>query len=172
MKRAAPITAMVLPPAIISAGAEEGPDYRSLAMDAQVDADLSGYDQARQEAAQQMLETAITAFALDREWAIEQIQDADNPLYHDGDLYVFVLDESGIFVAHGVTPELVGTDLYAITDIQGNNLGDIFAENRSSYGAWIEYWWPNPATESPDSELKITRARISSEYLFGVGTYP
>lgn len=171
MKRAAPITAMVLPPAIISAGAEE-PDDSSMAMAAPVHAELSGYDRARQEAAQQMLETAITAFALDREWAIEQIQDADNPLYHDGDLYVFVLDESGIFVAHGATPELVGTDLYAITDIQGNNLGDLFAENRSPYGKWIEYWWPNPAAESPDSELKITRARISSEYLFGVGTYP
>lgn len=106
-----------------------------------------------------MLETAITAFALDREWVIEQIQDADNPLYHDGDLYVFVLDESGIFVARGATPELVGTDLYTLTDIQETNLGDFLAENHSPYGKWIEYWWPNPAAESPDSEPKITRAR-------------
>lgn len=171
MKWAAPITAMVLPPAIISAGAEE-PDDSSMAVAAPVHAELSGYDRARQEAAQQMLEMAITAFALDREWAIGQIQDADNPLYHDGDLYVFVLDGSGIFVAHGATPELVGTDLYAITDIQGNNPGDLFEENCSPCGTWIEYWWPNPATESPDGELKLTRARISSECLFDVGIYP
>ena len=171
MKRAAPITAMVLSPVIISTGAE-GPDDSSVAMAAPVHAELGGYDQARQEAAQHVLETATAAFTLDREWAMGQIQDADNPLYHDGGLYVFVLDGSGIFVAHGATPELAGTDLYAITDIQGNNLGDLFAENRSPCGTWIEYWWPNPATESPDGELKLTRAGISSECLFDVGTYP
>lgn len=166
------IAAMVLPPAIISAGAEEGLDDHSMAMAAHVDADLSGYDQARQEAAQQMLETAITAFVLDREWVIEQIRDSGNPLYHDGYLYVFVLDESGIFVTHGAMPELVGTDIYAITDIQETTLGDLFAENRSPYGRWVEYWWPNPATESPERELTLTWLRTSSEYPLGVGISP
>ena len=171
MKWAAPIAAMVLPPVVTLAGAE-GPEDSSMAMAAHTYAELSGYDQARQEAAQHILETAITASALDREWAIGQIQDADNPLYHDGELYVFVLDESGIFVARGATPELVGTEIYALTDIQGTNLRDLFAENRSPYGRWIEYWWPNPAAESPDSELNLTWLRTSSEYLFSMGIYP
>jgi signal transduction histidine kinase len=171
MKWAALIAAMVLPLTIISAGAEE-PGYSSMTMAAPMYDELSGYDQARQEVAQQMLEMAITAFALDREWAIEQIQAADNTLYHDGELYVFVLDGSGIFVAHGAMPELVGTSIYDIVDIQGTNIGDLFAENRSPYGKWIEYWWPNPATESPESELKLTWAKTSFEYHFGVGIYP
>ena len=50
MKRMALITAMVLPPTIISAGSE-GPEYSSMAMAAPVYAELSGYDQARQEVA-------------------------------------------------------------------------------------------------------------------------
>ena len=50
MKWAAPITAMVLSPVIISAGAE-GPKDSSMAMAAPVYAELSGYDQARQEVA-------------------------------------------------------------------------------------------------------------------------
>lgn len=50
MKWAALITAMVLPPTIISAGAEE-PEDSSMAMTAPMYAELSGYDQARQEVA-------------------------------------------------------------------------------------------------------------------------
>ena len=171
MKWTALIAAMVLPLAIISAGAES-PGDSSMEMAAPMYAELGGYDQARQETAQQMLEMAITAFALDREWAIEQIQDVDNPLYRDGELYVFVLDESGVILFHGATPELVGTDTHTLIDTQGTNLGELFAENRSPYGKWVEYWWPNPATESSDSELKLTWTRTYGEYQFGVGVYP
>ena len=172
MMWATQIAATALPPTIISAGAEEGPDDHSMAMAAQMDADLSGYDRARQEAAQQMPETAITAFVLDREWDIEQIQDSGNPHHRDGNLYAFVLDESGIFAAHGAVSDLAGADIYDITDIQGTPLGDLFAESRSPYDRRVEYWWPNPATESPESEPNLAWLRTSSEYLFGVGIYP
>ena len=44
--------------------------------------------------------------------------------------------------------------------------------NRSPYGKWVEYYWPNPATETEDGELKIGWIKVSSGYIFGTGIYP
>lgn len=136
------------------------------------DSGLSDYDQTRQILAQQMLDRAIEAFALDPTTAMAQIQDTANPLYHDGELYVFMLDINGTIVAHGITPDLVGVNTYSLIDIQGTNIGDILNESRSPYGKWAEYWWPNPATETNDPEIKITWTKTYGNYQFAVGMYP
>lgn len=136
------------------------------------DSGLSDYDQTRQILAQQMLDRAIEAFALDPTTAMAEIQDTANPLYHDGELYVFMLDINGTIVAHGVTPDLVGVSTYSLIDTQGTNIGDVLNESRSPYGKWAEYWWPNPATETDDPEIKITWTKTYGNYQFAVGMYP
>ena len=134
--------------------------------------ELTEYDKSRQEIAQEMVDNAIAAFDADPRSAMNQIQDMDNIVYHDGELYVFVLDGNLTMAAHGATPDLVGTSLYDLTDTQGTNLGELFEENRSLYGRWIEYYWPNPATETGESELKLTWAKVRSGHMFAVGIYP
>ena len=134
--------------------------------------ELTEYDKSRQEVAQEMVDNAIAAFDADPRSAMDQIQDLDNIVYHDGELYVFVLDGNMTMVAHGATPDLVGTSLYDLTDTQDTNLGELFEENRSPYGRWVEYYWPNPATESDESELKLTWAKVRSGHVFAVGIYP
>lgn len=157
---------------VISVLADEAPNVDSMEIVSYTDTPLSMYDQARQEVARQMLENAIAAFALNQEWTIEQIHDADNMLYHDNELYVFVLDGSNTLIANGATPSLAGTDGYTVVDSEGTNLGDLFMESRTPYGKWVEYWWPNPTTESPESELKLAWAKTYGDYQFGVGMYP
>ena len=135
-------------------------------------AGLGAYDRARQAVAQQMLDRAVEAFALDPATTMSQIQDPANPLYRDGDMYVFILDKSGVMVAHGATPSLVGTDIHTLIDVQGTNLGELFTDNHSAYGKWLEYWWPNPASATEEPELKATWARTHGEYQFAVGMHP
>ena len=162
----------MVPLTVISVSADEAPKVDSMEMMGHTNTVLDMYDQTRQEVARQMLENAIAAFALNQEWAIEQIHDPDNPLYHDGELYVFVIDASNIEIAHGATPSLAGTDKYTLIDSEGTNLGELFMENRTPYGKWVEYWWPNPATESDKSERKLTWIKTYGGYQFGVGMYP
>ena len=135
------------------------------------DAELSVYDQTRQELAQQMVDRAMAAFAVAPAAAAAQMQDGTNPLYHDGELYVFVLDHNGTIVVHGATPGRVGTSTFDLVDTRGANIGEIFMDNRSPYGKWVEYWWPNPATETDESEIKISWVKTYGEYQFGVGMY-
>ena len=134
--------------------------------------DLAGIDDQTIRLIQDMTDTAIGAFAADRDSAMDAIQNAEYDLYHDGELYVFVIDDEGTMVAHGVTPDLVGISQYTMYDVQGTNLGELFEVNKSPYGRWVEYWWPNPATETDEPERKVTWFKMSSGYGFGVGTYP
>ena len=39
-------------------------------------------------------------------------------------------------------------------------------------GVWVEYWWPNPATESDEPERKLAWNVFHDGYTFSVGVYP
>ena len=134
--------------------------------------ELTEYDKSRQGIAQEMVDNAIAAFDADPRSAMDQIQDMDNIVYHDGELYVFVLDGNMTMVAHGATPDLVGTNGYDLVDTHGTNLGELFEENLSPYGKWVEYYWPNPSTETEESELKMSWNKFHAGHIFSVGIYP
>ena len=138
----------------------------------EADSELTWYEEFRQQVAQEMVENAIMAFDVDVESALMAIQDTDNMLFHDGELYVFVLDGDNVMVAHGTTPDLVGTDFDGVEDTHGTDIGELFTANRSPYGKWVEYYWPNPATETQESELKISWNKFHAGHTFGVGIYP
>lgn len=132
---------------------------------------LTEHDRDRQLVARQMADEAIAAFVADPDTAISMIHDADNPLFHDHELYVVVSHVNGTMVAHGDSPELAGEDAHFIEDTLGANLGDIFEESLSAYGRWIEYYWPDP-TSSGEGKQKLTWAKTRGEHTFAVGIYP
>lgn len=129
--------------------------------------DLSAYDSEKRRIAQAMTEQAIAAIGLDMDSAIAAIQSADNKLYHDGELFVFVANEDMTIMAHGAHPENVGMNLYNMTDPMGANLGDIFHTAWSPYGTWVEHYVANPDTDGVEKQLVWTKARAG--YLYGVG---
>ena len=133
---------------------------------------FSESDQQKARIAERMVDSAMEAYNGDQGAAFLEIEDADNALYHDGELYVFVLDADNTIVSHGVTPSLVDTSLYDLVDVEGTNIGELVNENRSPYGKWVEYWWPNPATETDEGERKVSFVKTSGDMAFSVGVYP
>ncbi|MYB30634.1 MAG: hypothetical protein F4Y18_06330 [Cenarchaeum sp. SB0663_bin_5] len=131
---------------------------------------LTQFDQDRMETAQMMLQNAITMFGTDMSLTIDVIHDKNNSLFHDEELYVVIADHTGDIVADGYTPDMVGQNLYNITDGYGLNLGELF-ETSTYYGKWIEYNWPNPDAGGAVQEKKTLLINRGG-YTFSVGIYP
>jgi cytochrome c len=89
----------------------------------------------------------------------------------DGELYVFCEDVSGVIMAHGGNPKIVGINIKdmlgperALLDGQGKHFG----LTRSS--GWIDSSWPNPVTKR--IELKsVYLLRVDDRTICGSGYY-
>lgn len=97
---------------------------------------------------------------------------ADAPEFHEGELYVFVLDNAGTIMAHPIDPSWVGMDDQTARDGDGNaflaRMAAAAAENPD--GSWFGYRWPNPVTgEVSDKSSWIV---MQDDHVVGVGIYP
>ena len=62
--------------------------------------------------------------------------------------YVFVLDSTGVMLAHGVNKKYVGKDFYRIEDVDGKSFIKEIVDTANIKGCgWAEYKWFNPATK-------------------------
>ncbi len=66
--------------------------------------------------------------------------------FFDRDMYVFVLDAAGTYLAFGGNPAKVGTRVQDIAGIDGNRLIAAIAEQASVAPGWVEYDITNPTT--------------------------
>ena len=118
--------------------------------------------------AQHMVEQAIADYNINGVSAFSSF-DSDSK-YHDGELYVFVGRISdGTLVAHGANADLIGVNTNTLIDAEGVNLGDLFLENVTPEGVWLNYLWENPT--SNEIEQKTTWMKSFEGYFFGVGVY-
>ena len=98
------------------------------------------------------------------------INDKSYASYHDRDLYPFVYDMSGVCVAHGARPALIGKNLIDIKDQDGNYLiREMVDLVKGSGSGWINYKWPNPVNNK--IEDKSSYVEKMGDYLVGVGVY-
>lgn len=104
-----------------------------------VEEELSIYEENQQRVAQDMVERAMISFGIDSEGTISRMQDPDNPLFRDGNVYAFLLDGEGTFLAHASAPDLVGASIHDMTDSAGTDLGDLFGPNSNPWGGWVRY---------------------------------
>jgi signal transduction histidine kinase len=83
------------------------------------------------------------------------------------DLYVFVVDDTGTFLAHPKKPALVGKNMIGLKDVDGTPLVKLFTEVESE--EWVEYKWPHPGTK----KVKPKKSYIINVdgYRVGVGAY-
>jgi signal transduction histidine kinase len=89
----------------------------------------------------------------------------------DGDLYIFCQDVSGVVVAHGGNPKLVGRNMAEVRDPDGrlpnveiNQLG------LTKGSGWLGFRWPNPATKR--IELKAAYVlKVDDRTVCGSGYY-
>ncbi len=103
-----------------------------------------------------------------RDQFLRSITDKNQP-FHDRDMYVFVLDINGTYLAFGGNPAKVGTRVQDIPGIAGDQLvRDIVAQADRAPG-WVEYDITNPATGSVQTKMSYV-SRAGDGYV-GCGVY-
>jgi signal transduction histidine kinase len=99
------------------------------------------------------------------------ISDPANKEFHDRDLYVYVYNLSGLCVAHGARPALIGKNLVDIKDQDGKYLIRAHIDIAKGPGSgWVGYKWPNPKTNKIEDKLSYVE-KMGDKYFVGVGVY-
>ena len=89
--------------------------------------------------------------------------------FYDRDMYVFVLDDDGTYLAFGGNTAKVGTRVQDIPGIDGQGLvDDIIAQARREPG-WVEYDINNPTTGRV--QTKMSFVQLVDELYLGCGVY-
>jgi hypothetical protein len=81
--------------------------------------------------------------------AFAAINDKAGP-FHDGDVYVFVHDSTGLVKAHGGFPNYIGRNTVGVTDVDGKAfVKDITLVKDNG---WVDYKWQNPETKAVEQK--------------------
>ncbi|MES2257977.1 MAG: cache domain-containing protein [Pseudomonadota bacterium] len=88
----------------------------------------------------------------------------------DRDLYVYVIDSSGLVHAHGANSKLIGKDLSLLKDADGKPfIVEIVTLVKANKAGWVDYQWVNPVTKQ--IEPKSTYVEPAGGMGFAVGVY-
>jgi cytochrome c len=99
------------------------------------------------------------------------VSDPSNKEFHDRDLYVYIYTISGVCVAHGARPALIGKNLIDLKDQDGNYLIRAHVEIANGPGnGWVSYKWPNPLTNKIEDKTSYVE-KMGDNYFVGVGIY-
>jgi cytochrome c len=89
----------------------------------------------------------------------------------DGDLYVFCNDISGLQLANGGNPKMVGKNLSALRDAEGNATTlDMNRIGQTTGHGWYEYLWPNPVKGRVERKISYV-LRIDERTICGSGYF-
>jgi cytochrome c len=93
--------------------------------------------------------------------------DAKEGTWHDRDLYVYVLDNNGVMLAHGSNPGLIGKTVLDVKDVDGKPMTrDTLAVKDAG---WVNFKWQNPLTKAV--EPKVVYVVRVGDYFVEVGAY-
>jgi len=103
------------------------------------------------EAKAMAIKAAAYLTAVGPEKAFPEFSAKDGP-WHDRDLYVTVMDNKAVMLAHGTNPGLIGKSMYDLKDVDGKAFSrEMVAVTDTS---WVTFKWQNPLTKAV--ELKTT----------------
>lgn len=103
-----------------------------------------------------------------RESFLRDITDPDQGFY-DRDMYVFVLDRNGTYVAFGGNRAKVGTRVQDIAGIDGNGLLEAIVAQANHEPGWVEYDITNPTTGR--IQTKMSFVQQVDDLFVGCGVY-
>lgn len=103
-----------------------------------------------------------------RDRFLRSITDKNQP-YHDRDMYVFVLDSAGTYLAFGGNTPKVGTRVQDIPGIAGDRLVNDIVSQADREPGWVEYDITNPATGAVQTKMSYV-SRAGDLYV-GCGVY-
>ncbi|MBW3671941.1 MAG: extracellular solute-binding protein, partial [Acidobacteria bacterium] len=87
----------------------------------------------------------------------------------DGELYLFVIDDSGSIAAHAFDQSRVGIAANELYDHEGQPYGKLMLKLANEKGVWIPYLQFNPVSKKV--EPKQSFVRKANGYIFGCGVY-
>lgn len=105
------------------------------------------------------------------EQACARISDPGEPSFHDGELYVFVLDYSGIVTCHGAHPALAGKNLWGMKDPSGQPFIQNIIETGKAGGGWVTYKWAHPETKKMQDKESYVLNCEGCKMVVGVGIF-
>ncbi len=122
------------------------------------------------EEAKAMVERAEKRIAdVGAQTALHEFMDAGGDFF-DRDLYVFVLDFSGNVWAHGLRPDVVGSNGIEAQSADGRYyVQEMIALAQNSGEGWVEYEFINPCTG--DFASKVSFVKRVGDLIIGVGAY-
>lgn len=99
---------------------------------------------------------------------LRDITNANNGFF-DRDMYVFVLNDSGHYVAFGGNPAKVNTRVHDIAGIDGEGLLQAIIKQANYEPGWVEYDITNPSTGRVQTKMSFVQA-LDGLYV-GCGVY-
>ncbi|MDR7308447.1 methyl-accepting chemotaxis protein [Rhodoferax saidenbachensis] len=103
-----------------------------------------------------------------RDAFVRQVTPKESGLF-DRDMYVFVLDAKGTYLAFGGNPAKVGTRVQDVAGIDGDALIASIIRQASQDPGWVEYEITNPATGKVQTKLSYVQ-QVDDVYV-GCGVY-
>ena len=89
--------------------------------------------------------------------------------FHDRDMYVFVLDRNGTYLAFGGNRSKVGTRVQEIAGVDGAGLLEAIITQASHEPGWVEYDIANPTTGR--IQTKMSFVQQVDDLFVGCGVY-
>lgn len=97
---------------------------------------------------------------------------SDKAKWTNKDLYVFVFDNKGTFIAHGASDKLVGRDMSNMKDANVKGIYPAMMETvKAENIGWVAYEWAHPQTKRVEGKSAYVRKTPGGEGLVGVGIY-
>ena len=97
------------------------------------------------------------------------VTDIENKFF-DRDMYVFVLDKTGRYLAFGGNPAKVGTRVQDIPGVDGQGLLDNIMKQASKEPGWVEYQITNPSNGRVQDKMSYV-VDIGNDLVIGCGVY-
>jgi len=104
-----------------------------------------------------------------KEKAFAEFASPANKTFHDRDLYLFVYDQNGINLSHGVNPKMQGKNLLEMRAGDKFIIKDMIELTNTKGKGWVDYQWPNPVSKA--LEAKSSYVEKVDNYFVGCGVY-
>ena len=89
--------------------------------------------------------------------------------FHDRDMYVFILDGTGQYVAFGGNPSKVGSRVQEVVGVDGEGLLAAIVAQAEQGAGWVEYDFTNPVSGKVQTKMSYV-CKVNGHYL-GCGVY-
>ncbi|OHD66601.1 MAG: hypothetical protein A2096_07485 [Spirochaetes bacterium GWF1_41_5] len=123
--------------------------------------------------AEKMVKDAFTFIEKNgRETAFREFTTNRN-IFHQKDLFIFIVDFKGVILAQGGNPALLGKNMLDSKDPDGRLFIREMIELASQKNTgWIDYKWENPATGKIEKKSSFVMKYKNEDFLIGCGIYP